>query len=155
MSNTWTTKAATYPDEMVNNMACAVLNDSGRNYIYCVGGSQVVSNLVTGRVFRYDPLNDTLTTVAAPWPPGVNTLPGGFAVVSNKLYILGGFDNPPTGNSTNQIWEFTPNGWVQKNSLLPVPRSYIPTAAIAGLIYTAGGSNIVNGGLTDTRLFCL
>jgi hypothetical protein len=38
---------------------------------------------------------------------------------------------------------------VQKNSLLPVPRSYIPTAAI-GLIYTAGGSNIVNGVLTDT-----
>jgi hypothetical protein len=142
---------------MVNNMACAVLNDSGRNYIYCVGGSQVVTNLVTGRVFRYDPLNDTLTTVAAPWPPGVNTLPGGFAVVGlggvgNRLYILGGFDNPPTGNSTNQIWEFTPNpaGWVQKNSLLPVPRSYIPTAAIGGLIYTAGGSNIVNGVLTDT-----
>jgi hypothetical protein len=160
VSNTWTTKAATYPDGMVNNMACAVLNDSGRNYIYCVGGSQVVTNLVTGRVFRYDPINDTLTTVAAPWPPGVNTLPGGFAVVfpANKLYILGGFDNPPTGNSTNQIWEFTPNppGWVQKNSLLPVPRSYIPTASIFspseghGLIYTAGGSNIVNGNLTDT-----
>src|SRR5947207_3166720 len=59
---------------------------------------------------------------------------------------------PPTGNSTNQIWEFTPSpaGWVQKTSLLPVPRSYIPTTTIGSLIYTGGGSNIVNGALTDT-----
>src|SRR5207249_1478427 len=95
---------------------------------------------------------DTLTTVAAPWPPGVNTLPGGFTVFSNKLYILGGFDNPPTGNSTDQIWEFTPSpaGWMQKSTLLPVPRSYIPTTTIGSLIYTGGGSDIVNGSLTDT-----
>ena len=42
-------------------MACAVLNDAGTHYIYCVGGSQLVTNTVTGRVFRYDPVNDTLT----------------------------------------------------------------------------------------------
>ena len=40
-TNTWTTKSATYPDTHVNNMACGVLNDSGTDYIYCVGGSQV------------------------------------------------------------------------------------------------------------------
>src|SRR6266568_8617381 len=28
-SNTWTTKAATYPDKQVNNMACGVLTVSG------------------------------------------------------------------------------------------------------------------------------
>ncbi len=109
-------------------------------------------NLVTGRVFRYNPINHTLTTVSAPWPPGVNTLPGGFTVFSNKLYILGGFNNPPTGDSTDQIWEFTPSpaGWVQKSTLLPVPRSYIPTTTIGSLIYTGGGSDIVAGSLTDT-----
>src|SRR5689334_19165246 len=72
LSNTWTTKAATYPDEIVDNMACGVLNEAGVDYIYCVGGSQVVTNLVTGRVFRYDPVADAVTVVAAPWPPGVN-----------------------------------------------------------------------------------
>ena len=41
VTNTWTTKSATYPDNQVNNMACGVLNDSGTDYIYCVGGSQV------------------------------------------------------------------------------------------------------------------
>ena len=106
---------------------------------------------MTGRVFRYDPVADSITTVAAPWPPGVNTLPGGFTVFSNKLYILGGFDNPPTGNSTNQIWEFTPttNVWVQMNSVLPVALGYIPTATIGNLIYTGGGAIITAGALTD------
>ena len=152
VSNSWTTKSATYPDGTTNNMACSVLNDSGTDFIYCVGGSQFGTNAVTGRVFRYDPIADAITTVAGgDWPPGVNTLPGGWSVFNNKLYILGGFDNPPTGNSTNQIWEFTPttNVWVQKSSLLPVALGYIPTATIGNLIYTGGGAIITGGALTD------
>jgi hypothetical protein len=152
VSNSWTTKSATYPDGITNNMACSVLNDSGTDFIYCVGGSQFGTNLVTGRVFRYDPVADVITTVAgADWPPGVNTLPGGWTVFSNKLYILGGFDNPPTGNSTNQIWEFTPgtNVWVQKGATLPVALGYIPTTTIGNLIYTGGGAIITAGALTD------
>jgi len=152
VSNTWTTKTATYPDDDVNDMACGILNDSGSDYIYCVGGSQSGTNAVTGRVFRYEPIADVITTVAGgDWPPGVNTLPGGFTVFSNKLYILGGFDNPPTGNSTDQIWEFTPttNAWVQKSTVLPVPLSYIPTTNIGSLIYTGGGADITAGTLTD------
>ena len=39
VSNSWTTKAATYPDAFVSNTECAVANDSGTDYIYCVGGS--------------------------------------------------------------------------------------------------------------------
>ena len=39
VSNSWTTKSATYPDNQVNNMACGVLTDAGTPYIYCVGGS--------------------------------------------------------------------------------------------------------------------
>src|SRR4030095_10741574 len=40
VTNSWTTKAATYPDPFVGNTECAVANDSGTDYIYCVGGSQ-------------------------------------------------------------------------------------------------------------------
>ena len=152
VGNSWTTKAASYPDGITNNMACSVLNDSGTDYIYCVGGSQFGTNLVTGRVFRYDPIADAITTVAGgDWPPGVNTLPGGWTVFSNKIYILGGFDNPPTGNSTDQIWEFTPgtNAWVLKGTTLPVALGYIPTATIGNLIYTGGGAIITAGTLTD------
>ena len=68
VANSWITKSATYPDNQVNNMACAVLNDSGTDYIYCVGGSAGGGTTAADRVFRYDPITDTIETVAAPWP---------------------------------------------------------------------------------------
>ena len=140
-ANTWTTKAASYPDNQVNNMACGVLSDAGTSYIYCVGGSAAGATTATGRVFRYNPVTDAITPVAAPWPGAGRgcTLPGGFTVYQNKLYILGGFDIP--AGKTNQIWEFTPSpaGWVQKPTNLPVPLGYIPTTTIGSLIYYGWG----------------
>jgi plastocyanin len=141
-TNAWTTKSATYPDTEVNNMACGVLVDSGTPYIYCVGGSASGATTATDRVFRYDPVTDTITPIAAPWPGDADgiTLPGGFSVFNNKLYILGGYQLL-TGMA-DTIWEFTPttNAWAQKTAVLPVPRGYIPTATIGNFIYTAGGS---------------
>ena len=152
-TNAWTTDmAVTYPDGSTNNMACGVLTESGIPYIYCAGGSQVGTNVVTGRVFRYNPVTHTLATVPAPWPDGTaGTLPGGFSIFNNKLYILGGF-NVAGGNGTSAIWEFTPSpaAWVQKPTVLPVPLGYIPTTTIGTLIYTGGGSDITGGLLTDT-----
>ena len=60
-SNSWTTKSAIYPDAFTNNMACGVLNDSGTDYIYCAGGSNFAANAAGGRVFRYDPVADSIT----------------------------------------------------------------------------------------------
>ena len=152
-TNSWTTKSATYPDTHTNNMACGVLANAGTPYIYCVGGSQVTVVGTFDRVFRYDPVTDVISAVAAPWPGGLSmVLPGGFTVLNNKLYILGGFDTVTGGGQgTNQIWEFTPpTTWVQKPSVLPVPLGYIPTTTIGSLIYTGGGSDITAGVLTDT-----
>ena len=152
-TNAWTIKSATYPDIQVNNIACGVLNESGTDYIYCAGGSDVASQTTTGRVFRYDPVTDTISTIGDPWPPGAatTTLPGGFTVFNNNLFILGGFDIPG-GNAITDIWEFDPstNAWEQKNATLPVPLGYIPTTTIGNLIYTGGGSDITGGILTDT-----
>jgi N-acetylneuraminic acid mutarotase len=136
-------------------MGCSVLNDSGTDYIYCVGGSNFATQTTVGRVFRYNPVADSITAVASDWPPGVNTLPGGFTVFNNKLYILGGFDIID-GTASNEIWEFTPSpaGWVQKNAVLPFPLGYIPTTTIGSLIYTGGGVDIQPpppGTLTDTN----
>jgi plastocyanin len=152
-TNSWTTKSATYPDTHVNNMACGVLADAGTPYIYCVGGSQVTVTGTFDRVFRYNPVTDVISPVAAPWPGGLGmVIPGGFTVFNNKLYILGGFDTiTGGGQGTNQIWEFTPpTTWVQKTAVLPVPLGYIPTTTIGSLIYTGGGSDITAGLLTDT-----
>ena len=123
-------------------MACGILTDSGTNYIYCVGGSAGGQTTATDRVFRYNPITDTIETIPSPWPGDADgiTLPGGFVAFNNKLYILGGFRI--NTEMIDTIWEFTPgtNTWVQKSAHLPVPLGYIPTTAIFNLIYTGGGS---------------
>jgi hypothetical protein len=148
-TNMWTTVTATFPDNMMNNMACGVLTVGGIPQIYCVGGSAAGGTSAAARVFTYDPVANTITTLpaGANWPGVIGitnlptVLPGGFTVYNNKLYILGGFDI--NNAMSDKIWEFTPgpNTWVQKASILPAQRGYIPTTTIGNKIYTAGGSN--------------
>src|SRR5438046_1372097 len=141
-TNSWSIKSATYPDNQVSDMACGILTDSGTNYIYCVGGSAGGQTTATDRVFRYNPITDTIETIPSPWPGDADgiTLPGGFVAFNGKLYILGGFRI--NTEMIDSIWEFTPgtNTWIQKSAHLPVPLGYIPSTAIFNLIYTAGGS---------------
>src|SRR6266403_4059281 len=152
-SNTWTIKSAIYPDNQVSNMACGVLNESGTDYIYCVGGSAGGQTTAIDRVFRYNPVSDTIESIAAPWPGDSDgiTLPGCFAGFNNKLYILGGFRINTA--MTNTIWEFSPgtNTWIQKTATLPVARGYIPTVTYLKFIWTAGGSDWNGTTLVDTN----
>jgi len=151
-SGSWTQKPSTLPDNQMNNMACGVLTVSGTPQIYCVGGSAEGATTATGRVFSYNPLTDTPTTLTGDdWPGAMGTiLPGGFAVANNKLYILGGFNINVA--STNQIWEFDPTAavgakWTQKTNT-PVGIMYAPTAAIGGIIYVGGASDWDSVGMT-------
>ena len=152
-SNSWAIKSATFPDNQVSDMACGILYDSGTRYIYCVGGSAGGQSTATARVFRYNPYTDTIETIDSPWPGNSDgiTLPGGFAVFNNKLYILGGFRINTA--MTNQIWEFTPttNVWVLKNAVLPVARGFIPAVGFNGYIHTGGGSAWNGTTLIDTN----
>jgi hypothetical protein len=59
-ADTWTVKAATYPDLQVNNMACGAMTVSGTSQIYCVGGSAAGATTATARVFSYNPVTDTV-----------------------------------------------------------------------------------------------
>src|SRR5436190_2993407 len=155
-TNTWAVKAATYPDTNVNNMACGVLTVGGTPQIYGLGGSTGGGTTATSRVFSYTPATDTITTLTAAdnWPgntPGT-ILPGGFAVVSNKLYIIGGFQI--TTNMVAQTWQFDPTAaagsrWLQRLDY-PVARGYVPAANIGGIIYTGGGSTTDGTTLSDT-----
>jgi len=167
-TNTWTSKSATYPDNQVNNMACGVLGGVMLPpLIYCVGGSAAGQTTATARVFYYDPVADTITTLtgADNWPgdssgtilPGgfVATAPDGLALNSN-LYIFGGFDINVA--STNQIWEFNPRApvgskWTQKVNT-PMGVMYAPTCRIVAPegfpIYVAGASDFQDGLVVDT-----
>src|ERR1044072_8054212 len=147
VANSWTTKAATYPDNEVNNMACGELAVDGTPYIYCVGGSAAGATTATARVFRYDPVADAIETLdpGDNWPGDAagTILPGGFTVLKNRLYILGGFNINVA--STNEIWEFDPTvgigaKWTQKVNT-PEGIMYAPTCAIDGTIYVGGASD--------------
>ena len=156
-TNTWATKAATYPDAHVSDMACGALTDSGGTpQIYCVGGSQAGQTTATARIFGYDPVADTITTLTAAdnWPGDASgtILPGGFAVVGNKLYIMGGFDI--NNATTHQTWVFDPTAavgsrWLQLSDY-PADRGYIPATAVGNLLYTGGGSFWDGTALRDT-----
>jgi hypothetical protein len=157
IGNAWATKTATYPDARVSDIACGVLTDSGGTpRIYCVGGSQAGQTTATARVFSYDPVADTITTLTAAdnWPGNASgtILPGGFAVVGNKLYIIGGFDI--NNATTHQTWQFDPTApvgsrWLQRQDY-PADRGYIPATAIGNRIYTGGGSFWDGTALRDT-----
>jgi hypothetical protein len=163
-TNSWATKAATYPDNQVNNMACGVLLNVTTGYaIYCVGGSAAGQTTATARVFRYDPITDMIETLDAQdnWPGDSSgtILPGGFAVWTDdifgpitNLYILGGFDINVA--STNQIWLFNPNPavgskWHQMVNT-PMGVMYAPTCNVGNIIYVAGASDFQGGTVVDT-----
>ena len=160
-SNTWTIKSATFPDNQVSNMACGVLAVSGTPYIYCVGGSSAATpTTATARVFYYNPVTETITTLSSAdnWPGDAagTILPGGFSVYNNKLYILGGFNIDVA--STTQIWQFDPTAaagakWTQMVNT-PEGVMYAPTCTIGtigNVIYLAGASDFRGGAVIDTN----
>ena len=96
-------KSATYPDNHVNNMACGVLTDAGTPYIYCVGGSAVTTPDISDRVFRYNPVTDVISPVAAPWPPVMGmVLPGGFTVLQQQALYPGRIRHHHERRASNQ-----------------------------------------------------
>src|SRR6266545_1093417 len=157
-TNAWTIKAATYNESprQVNIIACGVPTESGTPYIYCVGGSAATFTTATARVFRYNPVTDTIQVLDSGdnWPGDAagNILPGGFAVYNNKLYILGGFQINIA--STNQIWQFDPTAavgakWLQRTNT-PMGVMYAPTCTIGNIIYLAGATDYQGGLVIDT-----
>ena len=135
-------------------MACGVLTVSGTPYIYCVGGSAAGQTTAVARVLRYNPATDTGNVVTGDdWPGDTahDTLPGGFAVWNNKLYIIGGFQI--NTQMTNQVWEYDPNAtgshWTRKVDM-PSQLGFVPATTIGNYIYTAGGSAYQNGTIVDT-----
>jgi hypothetical protein len=155
-ANTWTVKAAAYPNPQVCNMVGGVLTLGGQSVIVTVGGSAAGQTTATSDVRQYNPITDTLTVITTdPWPGNVGgtVLPGGAAVHNNILYVFGGF-NINVG-MTSQIWSFNPAlapgaRWTLLPTALPAPRGYIPTATVGNFIYMAGGSDFVGGTLADT-----
>jgi N-acetylneuraminic acid mutarotase len=146
-TDSWSTSASEFADNQVNNMVGGVLDIDGTPMMIAVGGSAAGATTTTTDVREYDPVADTITVLTDdPWPGNDDgaKLPGGAAVVDNKLYVFGGFD---VGNGMiDTTWVFDPaadagSRWAPLANPLPLALGYIPTAASDGLIYMFGGSN--------------
>ncbi len=128
------------------NMAVATLTDTNGSRIYAIGGSSIDS-AITGTVRVYNPVADTISnlTTADNWPASPARIPGGYAVVNNKLYIFGGFSSLGSGAVFTDTWRFDPTGavgnkWTHLTTAnLNVGRGYIAGAALDGIIYAIGG----------------
>jgi hypothetical protein len=127
------------------NMAVAVLTDTGGVHIYAVGGSSIDS-VPIDRVRVYDPVADSITTLASDsWPASPVRIPGGWAVYDNKLYIFGGFSRLGDGAVYDDTWRFDPlaeagSRWTQLDTAdLKQARGYIAGATLDGYIYAMGG----------------
>jgi hypothetical protein len=157
-TNTWSTMGAALPDNQENNMVGGVLDIGGTDYIVVVGGSAAGAATATDAVKLFDPVADTITEdMSDPWPGNASgaVLPGGSAVVDNKLYIFGGF-NINIG-MVDGVWQYDPNAtagsrWTQMTATLASQIGYIPTAQVGGLIYMAGGSSWDGVTINDTSV---
>lgn len=156
LGQTWAAKITAFPDNQIANMVGGVLKVDAKDYIVLVGGTAAGATTASSTVLVYDPILDAgLTLTTDPWPGNVGgtILPGGAAVLDNKLYVFGGY-NIGVG-MVDAIWSFDPlaaagSRWTQMSATLPTPLGYIPTATSGSSIYLLGGSEYVAGNLTDT-----
>ncbi|MEO6456848.1 MAG: kelch repeat-containing protein, partial [Chloroflexia bacterium] len=144
----WVQKAALLDQAPVGsrwtaNMAVAELTGPAGPKIYAIGGNSIDS-VPTPGVRIYDPIADAVTVDAADnWPATPARVPGGWAVVNNKLYIFGGFSALGTGSVFTDTWQFDPLASAGSKWTLKAPmnlgRGFIAGAALDGQIYAIGG----------------
>jgi N-acetylneuraminic acid mutarotase len=154
----WSARNGTFDDSDVNNMVGGVLNVGGIDVIVTVGGSSAGGTTASSKVRQYDPALDIMTPLANdPWPGNADgaTLPGGAAVLDNKLYVFGGFDIGI--GMVAAIYRFDPaaaegSRWTEMTATLPVAVGYVPVASAGGFIYVMGGStfNVDDGTLGES-----
>ncbi|HET6313734.1 MAG TPA: kelch repeat-containing protein, partial [Chloroflexia bacterium] len=131
-------------ERYTSNMAVATLTDTTGVAIYAIGGSSV-NSVPINRVRRYNPVADTMTYLDSdPWHATPARIPGGYAVLNNKLYVFGGFNPRGTGEVYGDTWVFDPmaaagSKWSQLADNLSTPRAYIAGVALDGYIYAIGG----------------
>ena len=134
-------------------MACGVLADAGTPYIYCVGGSAAGPTTATSIAYSATTrLPTNHAPVADRWPACQGTiLPGGFTVLNNKLYILGGFDisNEHRPTRSGSLLLARPLG-AEWTTVLPVPLGYVSPRPLSASSTRVEATDITAGAVTDT-----
>jgi len=145
----WTSKQASSIGRQYS--AVAVLNGK----LYVVGGQRTDTGITPGPVTAvmeiYDPQTNTWTPA-----PDMPTARMGLvaAVVSGKLYAIGGTVNRIGGVGTVEEFDPVSQTWAAKASM-PSPRYFAAGAQVGGRIFVIGGtsSSASSGGLNITEAY--
>jgi hypothetical protein len=141
-ADTWTNRLNLQTG--VSNVGAATIGEA----IYIPGGYSATNPAGARNTLQvYYPLENRVSTVTTD-PLPAPRFGAGVAVVSGKLYVIGGSDD--TLVARNTVYEYDPtrpagSKW-QTKAPMPTARIYLGAAAVDGLIYAAGG---VPGGFTD------
>jgi kelch-like protein 17 (actinfilin) len=117
------------------------------NVIYVPGGYGGQPAGTRSLLQAYYPLENRVESITSD-PMPAPRFGAGVAVLSGKLYVIGGSDDAL--QAMNTVYEYDPtrpagSRW-QTRDPMPTARVYLGVAALDGLIYAAGG---VPGGFTD------
>ena len=70
------------------------------------------------------------------------------AVLNDKIYILGGFDNDDCSTSTVEVYDPVTGNWTRSTSL-PQPLDHAAAASFNGKLYVVGGGYLNRDTLSD------
>jgi hypothetical protein len=133
----------------ISNYTANVLKDANGWAIYVVGGYDMDVPGVVDDVQRYEPSTGSVQIISTDPVPvrvgGQVAIPGGCAVLQNKIYCFGGWNSGVSPYFTDTTWEFDPlqpagSRWSQITTAnLSEPRGYIQVAVQNEMIYALGG----------------
>lgn len=132
-NNTWATGSSRPIGNYGRGPAIGTVN----GYMYAIGGGDGNLN-ASGQVDKYDPTNDSWTTISNPKPT-----PCSFAatvVYNNEIYIFGGRDGSGNNLETVDVYNPESNSWTTKMSMLS--EHYLGVAEVVNnKIYLVSGIN--------------
>ncbi len=128
----------------ISNYTIARVNNGSADLL-CTFGGRSANNSINNSVQCFDPNTNSISSLSTlPGDLG-NYMANGLAVVNNRVYIFGGFNDFASPTESVQTWEWDPttNFWTRKGDM-SLGRAYIDTAVVDGKIYAFGG-DIYNG----------
>ena len=145
--------ADTGKDMLVNaaNYTVAFVADDGTARgpaFYVVGGYDVVAGRNVTDVQRFYPNSSVVEKVTTdPYPDKVANQvvgAGGVAVIDNKIYVFGGWENSAAPYFSDKTWKYDPlaaagSRWTNLNCPLNPARSYVNSATVGTKIYAICG----------------
>ncbi len=145
-TNTWLSKA-NMPTARWKPASAAI-----NGILYAIGGGPLANQCVpTGVTEAFDPVNNVWSTALAPIP--TPRWGAAAAVISNKIYVVGGSRQCPSvlinPSATLEVYDPSINSWAV-GTPMPTARWDLGAAAVGNNLYAIGGWNPVTGTVVNT-----